>query len=131
MAFLKTRMNRTTYWTCMVLVFALGLFTAFVLEKKSGYVSEVILVLICLPRIHDLGKSGWIIGGTLIAYLIIVISIVSTLDLDTAQIWLGTLNLFIVAMLIWLGMLPGQPIANAYGEPTQPGISFRKSKPKS
>lgn len=131
MKFLKTRMNRSTYWMCLGLVVALALFSAFVLEKKSGYVSEVILALVCVPRMHDIGKSGWVVAGVLFAYLIAVFSLVGALDLDTAQISLGVLNLVITGLLVWLGALPGQSVANAYGEPPQPGISFRKPEPQS
>ena len=110
---------------CLGLILAFALFSAFVLEKKSGYVSEVVLVLLCVPRIHDLGKSGWIVGGILFAYVVFVFSLVGVLDLDTAQIALGVLNLVITGLLVWLGVLPGQTFANAYGEPPGPGIDFR------
>ena len=83
MKFLKTRMNRSTYWMCLGVVVALALFSAFVLEKKSGYVSEVILALVCVPRMHDIGKSGWVVAGVLFAYLIAVFSLVGALDLPS------------------------------------------------
>ena len=130
MKFLGTRMNRATYWMCLGSIVVLALFLTFALEKKSGYVSEVILVLMCVPRMHDLGRSGWIICGIFSAYLLLVVTLVSALDLETAQISLGIINLVITGLLLWLGIIPGQPAANSYGEPPKPGISFGKPKPQ-
>jgi len=125
MKFHDSRLNRATYWGCLGLILAFALFSAFVLEKRFGYVNEGILAFLCVPRMHDIGRSGWIVAGVLVAYVVSVFSLVGALDLDSAQIALGILNLVITGLLIWLGVLAGQATANKYGDPPRSGIDFR------
>lgn len=128
MGFLKFRMNRATYWACLAMVVAWALFAALILEKKSGYVSEVIIACICVGRIHDVGKSGWIVGGILVAYVIGALLLVFNLDEDTAFVTLGVINIVITGLLILLGVLRGENGANRYGEQPDFGINFRLSR---
>ena len=121
-------MNRATYWACLAILLAWALFAAFVLEKKSGYVSEVILAYICVGRMHDIGKSAWIVGGILIAYIVGAFWLIFNVDQDTALITLGIVNIFVSGLLILLGVLRGENGANRYGEQPDFGVNFRPSR---
>ena len=127
MLFRKYRINRSTYWAGFGFLVAWVLFAIFVLHKEKGYVSEVVIALICIPRLHDIGRSGWIVAGGLLAYFVVVFGIVLNLDLDTALIVLGIVNIGLTGLLIYLGTIPGDTAANAYGDPPAPGIQFRRN----
>jgi uncharacterized membrane protein YhaH (DUF805 family) len=36
------------------------------------------------------------------------------------------MTLVIIGSVVWLGMIPGQPTANRFGEPPAPGIPFKR-----
>jgi uncharacterized membrane protein YhaH (DUF805 family) len=121
--FVNGRINRATYWMCLgasVLVYA----ALNVMNSGSVKVSEVLLILMCVPRLHDLGRSGW---WALMIFLIELSSVFLAPKGDVF-IALGVAMLVIMALLVVLGILPGQPRANRWGEPPEPGVQWKFKK---
>jgi uncharacterized membrane protein YhaH (DUF805 family) len=127
MSFWNYRYNRPTYWLLLAIYAAFSFLMAFVLEKQSGYVSEFVLAIICVPRMHDIGKSGKIIAALLAIYFVIAFGLIFLIDIDSTLIALGVINIIITGLLIWLGIIPGQEEANEYGNPPYSGVSFKKT----
>jgi uncharacterized membrane protein YhaH (DUF805 family) len=117
------RINRSSYWLGLLLFvaifIALGLLTA-----KPPHVTEVVLVILATPRLHDIGKSGWWAGGVFLAEIAIVVIALVAFQLDTAMAVFGLFALVVMGLLIWLGTVPGDLNPNRYGEPPIPGISM-------
>lgn len=129
MSFMKGRMNRATYWLTIGLIAILYL--AFnLMGGKHVAVSEGVLIVICVPRLHDIGKSGWWAGAFFLLEIAVAVAAFSALSLDAAKAVLGLFVLVLVGFLVWLGSIPGQPEPNHFGEPPAPGIQF-KARPKS
>jgi uncharacterized membrane protein YhaH (DUF805 family) len=92
---------------------------------------EVLLILICVPRLHDLGRSGWWIVLPIVGELaaVLAISLMShpTAELDNDAIkGLATLAGLVVLFLPTIALLfiPGQQGPNRFGEAPEPGISL-------
>ena len=80
-------------------------------------------------RLHDLGRSGWLVliavipaavSGGLGVFMALAASNLATLGLAMASAGLAltvsTLALLAsLAFLLWVGLKPGEPSANAYG----------------
>jgi uncharacterized membrane protein YhaH (DUF805 family) len=120
-------MNRATYWLTLgiIIVFTV-LFNLF--GKRQVGVSEVLLLFICVPRLHDVGKSGWWAGGFFLGELALLALSFATLPLIYATIPMGLYVLIVGGLMIWLGTMPGDPAANRFGEPPPPGIGLARPK---
>lgn len=125
----KHRMNRATYWMCLALLAAWAVFAVFVLRSNRGVISEAIVALVCVPRVHDIGKSGWIVAGVLASYVIFVIGMAWNADADTILLSVGIVNVGLTFVLIHLGLVPGDPTANQYGDPPPSGIRLWSRAP--
>ena len=125
MGFLKGRTNRATYWLSLGVIGVLIAVTVLVFHTQVK-ISEILLIWVCVPRLHDIGRSGWIAGGVFLAEITAAIgSIFLFHDPDTAAAALGVVTLVIAALLIWLGCIPGNRSANKFGDPPASGIGFR------
>jgi uncharacterized membrane protein YhaH (DUF805 family) len=96
------------------------------MSSKQIPVSEVALVFLCVPKLHDIGRSGWfvLIGVALeLAGLVIGFSFFS---LETAKAVTGVAVLAMAGLLVWLGTVRGDPNANRWGDPPPSGIQFRR-----
>jgi uncharacterized membrane protein YhaH (DUF805 family) len=119
---LKYRINRPTYWLCNVFVAViLGVLAYF--GKLNGGM-EMMMVLIGVPRLHDIGRSGWLVGAAIVAEIVVVVAVAIFASMDTLEIVGGLIVLTIAVLGIWLGMIPSQSGANKWGEPPGPGIRF-------
>lgn len=85
---------------------------------------EMMMVLIGVPRLHDIGRSGWLVGAAIGAEIVIVIVAATLGSMDTLEIVGGLLVLVIAALGVWLGIIPGESGANQWGEPPGTGIRF-------
>ncbi len=127
MGFLRGRTNRATYWLSLGVVAALIAITVLVFHAQAK-VSEILLIMVCVPRLHDIGRSGWIAGGVLIAEVAaIVLAALLLHDEDGIYVVGGVAALIIGGLLIWLGCIPGEKVSNAYGGPPGARIGFDRS----
>lgn len=92
-------------------------------QVKGGF-NEIILVVLAIPRLHDIGKSGWWAGGVFLAEIVLVTVSLLLLPPAFAMMPLALFVVIVFGLLIWLGAIPGQPEANKYGEP--PRFSWRR-----
>jgi uncharacterized membrane protein YhaH (DUF805 family) len=119
------RINRQTYFTGLVIVAALWAASVALQIKIPG---EAIALVIAVPRLHDIGRSGWWAGGAIMIELVLMtagIAFIATTNAETmASLAIIGLVIFYWAALIWLGCMHGQPNANQYGDPPPPSVSF-------
>ncbi len=122
-AILKTRMNRATYWAIFVPVVVLyGLLLTFA-EHPPG-IAEGIIIVLGVPRLHDLGASGWWMAAPIGIEIAALVGAAILLPIGDILIVAGVIVLGMTVMMIVLGLIPGQPGANAYGEPPASGVAF-------
>jgi uncharacterized membrane protein YhaH (DUF805 family) len=123
------RINRFTYWTAIGLIAAV--YAAIMLiAKKQVAVTEVALIAVAVPRLHDIGKSAWWAGAAFIAEIAVAVIGVVTLGED-ARVLLGLFVLVIVGCMVWLGCKRGDPATNQFGEPPTLGVSWSFGRVKS
>jgi uncharacterized membrane protein YhaH (DUF805 family) len=120
---LNYRINRPTYWA------SIAMFTlvvcVFVYLGKGNAGLEIMMVVTGIPRLHDIGRSGWWIGAVILAEITVVVGLmIAGTSSDTLELILAFLVLLIGLLAIWLGAIPGQAETNRWGEPTQRGIRF-------
>lgn len=103
----------------------LVLCTVFSIFSRTGPYFSVVMIFVCVPRLHDIGRTGWYALGLWIAEV----------ELDTRLFpyrpppfievpTVGTMVLaaVVIGAIIWLGVIPGQPGANKFGPPCRPGL---------
>ena len=123
MWFLEGRINRTTYFAAFAAV--VGVIIAVRLFGLRSFPVEFLLVVLCVPRMHDIGWSGrWAI--LLIAALVIgTIWVGASVSTPEQRIVIAyTTTAMIFALTIWLGCLKGTDEWNQYGNPPPKGLSF-------
>jgi uncharacterized membrane protein YhaH (DUF805 family) len=124
MGFLQGRTNRATYWFSLGIVAVLLAIIALVFRGPAK-VSEFVLIMVCVPRLHDIGRSGWIAAAVVLAEIGVAIGGVFVFPVESFFAAMGVVVLLIAGLLIWLGTIPGEPLANRFGEQPAPGIGFR------
>jgi uncharacterized membrane protein YhaH (DUF805 family) len=129
MSFLSGRMNRATYWAGIALLVLLYGVANLVSERPKG-VSEVLVILLAIPRLHDLGKSGWWVLVPLLLEVSAIVVAFTIFELQDAMTLMGAVVLAIAGMVVWLGIVPSQLHANRYGDLPTPGLGFKaKNRP--
>lgn len=124
---LKYRMNRPTYWLCYVLCMVVVSFLAYIGKLNGGM--EMAMVLVGVPRLHDIGRSGWLVGAVIAAEIIIILAAVFVgASVDTIEFTGGVIFLSIAVLGVWLGIVPGETDANKWGEPPNAGVQFGGTK---
>jgi hypothetical protein len=111
MNILKTRVSRTTY---SVLLLAYGVLFAVAVAFQVRIPGELLLAFICIPRLHDMGRTGWWFGG---AILIEIAALGVTLAAHL-PIGLGIFASLTVlsAPAVALMFIPGQAGTNRFGD---------------
>ena len=109
MRVLQGRINRATYWLAVVVTLVLLTLIA-ILFPTVGPVSEGVLLIACVPRLHDIGRSGWLVVGPLL--------------IDMAGWRLG-FQISLINLVIWLGIVRGDPAPNRFGAPPPPGLQLK------
>jgi uncharacterized membrane protein YhaH (DUF805 family) len=129
MNFLRGRLNRATYWLVLGLILLAAAVLEIVFHQRTMLI-EGLLVVVCVPRLQDIGRPGWWAFGPFLFAVLGTIAGIELLPLRAFMALNLCIDLVIGALLMWLGALPGQAQANAYGEPPVPGVAFkRRSKP--
>jgi len=127
MTVLEGRYNRATYWTAIGVTAILFVGISLV-AKSPPHISEVVLVFLAVPRLHDIGKSGWLVLWPLGLEIVGAIIGLAILPKEAFLPVMGLITLIILGLVIWLGCISGQPFTNSFGEPPAAGIGFgRKS----
>ena len=127
MTFLRGRMNRATYWlglSVLVLLYAVLNFVS----SKPVPVSEVVIVFLCVPRLHDLGLSGWFVLAPIGLEIAAIVLGLALLPMDQVMVLLGAVTVLIGLGLLVLGALPGEPQANRFGDVPARGLQFKKTQ---
>ena len=107
-------MNRTVYWTCLALIAATTAVLPMIFHDAI-MVSEGMLMLVAIPRLHDIGRSGWFVvvalavefGAALLGRRIFPMAPAAFVS-NAAMVSVGACSL-------WLGSVPSQPFANPFG----------------
>jgi uncharacterized membrane protein YhaH (DUF805 family) len=123
---LKYRINRPTYWLSYVVFMVVVSVLAYIGRLNGGM--ELMMVVIGVPRLHDIGRSGWLVGAAILAEIVVIVAVSIVASLDTLEIVSGLLFFTIAVLGIWLGAIRGQSGANQWGEPPGPGIRFGRRK---
>jgi uncharacterized membrane protein YhaH (DUF805 family) len=128
MNWLNGRLNRSTYWLCLILIVAMLVLLR--LAHFQASVSEVVLIGVAVPRLHDVGRSGWwavVAFGVEIAAMILVgvASVVSKSPMVLVRDELGVVALLLFGALGVLGLWPGSRSENRFGPPPGLGIHWR------
>jgi uncharacterized membrane protein YhaH (DUF805 family) len=90
-------------------------------------VFELLLGIICIPRMHDMGWSGrWIFLPLAVLMAGSIWAGASVTNPDQVLIVAYTATAMLFALMIWLGCLKGQPDWNEYGNPPPAGLSFKR-----
>lgn len=122
---MRGRFNRVTYWLCLcILVGAVGVMI--IVGIRPPRIAEAMLVLMCVPRLHDLGKSGWWVVIPISIELIAIVVAFTVFSTEDAYIVFGAVLLAVVGFIVVLGLIPGQPHANRFGDPPKSPFAFRE-----
>jgi len=123
---LAYRTNRATYAVSLA-IFVVVVAILMGTWGKPGP-TEVIAAFIVIPRLHDIGRSGWWYVPLALGSLAAVLVGFQFGGLEGGQIAGGLYVLFALALLALLALIPGQPIANKWGESPDSGISWKRPK---
>lgn len=120
-----SRINRLTYWIGIAVIAAV--FIALnMISTKQVPVREFVLAAVCIPRLHDIGKSAWWAGGLFLLEIAISVGSIFFLPQSVAMLPIGIFVLVVAGLMVWLGFIPGQPEANRYGGVPARGLSYGK-----
>lgn len=120
---LNTRTNRATHW--LILLICAALLAAVLYFTEQRIPGEVALIFACVPRLHDIGWSGWWVAAMILGEIVSVVAGLLLVPLGQGELLIGAyLLLLLGAVLIALGLVPGQRRANRCGRPPGPGLSF-------
>jgi uncharacterized membrane protein YhaH (DUF805 family) len=124
---LSKRMNRAQYWLLLGAMTIIYVTLQFVPGGDRVPFSGWLLLAICVPRLHDLGLSGWWSAPPLA--VVGLFGLAYALNQDSVIFLLAVTVVFLVsvALLIWLGAVPGQRDPNRFGNPPAAGLRFGKT----
>jgi uncharacterized membrane protein YhaH (DUF805 family) len=119
------------YWASIFAVaLVIGLLNYF--THSSVSVGEFLLIWIGVPRLHDIGKSGFfilVVFAIEIASLIATFSLAPQIDRETLGWPLAVANLTIAGLALWLGIIRGDTNPNDFGAPPKRGVSLWTRRP--
>lgn len=124
------RINRTTFWLAIGVIVIFYIVLNLLSTKPQG-VQEFVLAMACVPRLHDIGKSAWWAFVAFVVEIVVVVGAFAVLPAQFVSLPVALFTLILAGLIIWLGLIPGDPLANRFGEPPSRGISYgKKSGPK-
>ena len=127
MGFLPNRTNRATYWLSIGVI-AVTLLLISLLFPGDAQVSEALLVMLCIPRLHDLGCTGWLVLAPLLLEVGSMIATLTLLPLEEAKAVMGVVVLIIAGLVGLLGAIPGQILPNQFGDPPPRGLTWKRTR---
>jgi uncharacterized membrane protein YhaH (DUF805 family) len=122
---MRGRMNRATYWLCLTVILAIvAVMSLFGIRPPR--IGEAMLILMCTPRLHDLGRSGWWVLVPLGIELVAIIGAIALVPAEDAQVVFGAALLVVVGFIVLLGLIPGDAQANRFGDPPKSPFAFQE-----
>ena len=122
---MRGRFNRATYWLCLCIIVGAVVIMA-ELGIRPPRIGEAMLILMCVPRLHDLGKSGWWVLIPLGIELVAIVVAITALSAEEAYIPFAGAFFVVAGFIVVLGLIPGQPHANRFGDPPKSPFAFRE-----
>jgi uncharacterized membrane protein YhaH (DUF805 family) len=129
MNFFKGRLNRALYWSVFSLLFLLVLVMRFVFGLQAT-LSLAGLICIAIPRLHDIGRTGWLVAIPMGLELAMGWLVPGTPD-HAQLLALNAVSLLVLSSVVWLGSVRGQPETNRFGPPPPSGIGALKRRVRS
>ncbi len=142
-AYLSGRSGRAEFWIGIAMLFAVGIGLALFQMAGASAVTTFLWIILCARRLHDFGKSGWIIliptglillvttgafalgGDELVKAVQSIQSNGGEISEHDARLVLAVAGagfLIQAGFTIWLGSRSGEPGSNRFGPP--PGKLF-------
>lgn len=123
---LSYRMNRATFGLMLALLVVASAVMINTMKRPPG--AEVILLFLLVPRLHDIGWSGWWALLLLVGEFGAIAFGSFAGGADGILIAVGLFVIATVVCLILLSFIPGQPETNRWGDPLPPGIHWKRPK---
>lgn len=120
------RTNRATY-LCGLAFVAIMVVLLVLFDPDGRMPLEIVLVFLCVPRLHDIGRSGWYVLAFVLVEIVGLVVALTTLPLESAVSGLWWVTAVWIALALGLGFIPGESSANRFGEPPAPGIQWGKT----
>src|SRR3989338_515667 len=95
-----------------------------VLSPGGRLPGELLLAFIIVPRLHDLGRSGWYVLAILLIEIVGLVVILSQMPFDQTSVGIGIMAIVMFVLAIGLGLVPGQAGPNRFGKQPAPGIQW-------
>jgi len=117
----KGRMNRAWFGLGLgaVILFLVAINS---FSGKPASISEVVLIFLAVPRLHDIGKSGWfVLIGVAVEIGGIALGSFFPLEQMRGILVLTTLALF--GLMVWLAFIRGEPGPNRWGKAPEQGLT--------
>lgn len=126
---LKFRYNRASYFTFLAILVGGFILLISVMDEPPRLHGELILILLAVPRLHDIGESGWWVTVPIaIEIATVVLFVRSGMSLEGMKIATGLLAIFFLFAMVVLGLIPGQKRPNPWGDVPPAGINWGKPK---
>ncbi len=125
LGFLEGRSNRVDYWTSIAVLVALSVGFRLLFGGGGGVIQEFVLVMVAVPRLHDIGRSGWwAVAAFGIEWVgVSALVLVGGDQWATNSLWiLG----YVVLCVVVLGAWSGDPGENRFGPRPPSGLSWSK-----
>jgi uncharacterized membrane protein YhaH (DUF805 family) len=122
---LNYRMNRVTYGALLVALVVAYFVMVNTMKRPPG--AEVLVALIAVPRLHDVGRTGWWLLPLFLGELVAV-AIGWSGGVDGILVAGGLYVLFCLVLLVVLGLIPGEGATNRWGEPPLSGLHLGKAQ---
>jgi uncharacterized membrane protein YhaH (DUF805 family) len=119
--YLEGRTNRATYWASLVLAVILSLVIG-VVAPRYARVTPALLIIIGVPRLHDIGRSGWWLAALFAVEVVATFLLFANYPTQVARVGLGIVTLMMWALVVWLGSVPGEATPNRFGARPAKGL---------
>ena len=128
-ALYRGRFGRGMYWFLLGVIASMYLWVWMYLSINlldAPYGNGLILLTLCVPRLHDMGKSGWFVlfAGVPVLFAAMIGPYFSLEGQNTVALLMLSA---IAGFVILLGVVPGDPKPNRWGSPPDLGLAFRRS----
>jgi uncharacterized membrane protein YhaH (DUF805 family) len=127
----KGRLGRGMYWFLLGITASIYLWAWIYLSINMIRANHItgnafILVVLCVPRLHDMGKSGWFV--LFLGVPVLLAAMVGPSFSPEGQNAITLLMQSAIAgFVILLGIVRGDPKPNRWGAPPDLGLALRRN----